>query len=252
MVKLWTEIVPALRGPIVSVVVVSVGFGIVSSTLSDLLLRRLGARSALIATIGGIALVVVFVAGIGVLTRLFRRTLQRSLRQVGGRFFEGRLEKPPRKKGLILLASNPLHSRFAIDYHREQATLSSVWLIPSNDKQAEYFGPGTEHTADGLRQYCEERSVSARVMPSVSPDNAQETFDVVNRIYRTLATTGTLTPGDVIADFTGGTKPMTVGMIMACLPADRQLEYVPLNPTTGQSSGPFLIDYQHTVFGLAG
>ena len=154
-------------------------------------------------------------------------------------FFEGQLEQPDGKKGLILLISNPLHSQFAIDYHRNKQTLSTVWLIPSNDEQAVYFGMGTEEVAKKLREYCEERKLSSHIMPAVAAGDAQETFDLVNRIYRNLGPKRGLAPVEIVSDFTGGTKPMAVGMIMACLPADRQLEYVPFNPETRQSNVSF-------------
>lgn len=39
----------------------------------------------------------------------------------------------------------------------------------------------------------------------------------------------------MIADVTGGTKPMMVGMIFACMSPSRTLEYV---PATYESGGP--------------
>lgn len=158
--------------------------------------------------------------------------------------------QPHGKKGLVLLVSNPLHAQFAIDYHRGKGTLAAVWLIASNDKQAEQFGKGTEGAAEALRAYCDVRHIRAEVVTAVAAGDAQETFDAVNRIYRSLGAREGLVPAEIVSDFTGGTKPMAVGMIMACLPADRELEYVPFNLQTGQSSGPFLIDYQHSAFDL--
>lgn len=82
---------------------------------------------------------------------------------------------------------------------------------------------------------------------AVSPSDSQDTFDKVNRIFRK---SGYL-PSDVIADFTGGTKPMSFGMIMACLPAERELQYVSFNPSTREMHGPFLLnDYQYGSYGL--
>ena len=45
---------------------------------------------------------------------------------------------------------------------------------------------------------------------------------------------------------------MSVGMIIACLKRDRELEYVSFVSASKQSFGPFLIDYQHTAFDLVG
>lgn len=87
-----------------------------------------------------------------------------------------------------------------------------------------------------------------KINSEVSPGDAQDTFDHVNRIFRIAG----FSPQEIIADFTGGTKPMTVGMIMACLPRERDLEYVPFNPQSKQMHGPYLIDYQHGAFDLVG
>ena len=49
---------------------------------------------------------------------------------------------------------------------------------------------------------------------------------VVDEIYDELGEEG-LATADIIADFTGGTKAMTCGMIMACLDEGRDCQYVP-------------------------
>lgn len=181
-------------------------------------------------------------------------------------FKPGGLAQPDGKRGLIILVSNADHALHAIRYHyATKGTLRYVWLIPSNDAESERFGKGTGETAKTIKARCE-------ALPSENPDqnatgrpleafilsqgasagDAQDTYDLVNRVYRVDADRLGFEPGDVIADFTGGTKPMSVGMIMACLPTDRSLEYVALNPATRTMSGPFLIDYQHSAFDLIG
>jgi hypothetical protein len=133
----------------------------------------------------------------------------------------------------------------------EKGTLTHVWLIPSNDSEQERFGKGTQGMAQEITDQCAALSggrLSVQMLKAASPADAQDTFDVVNRVYRQSG----LEPGEIIADFTGGTKPMTVGMIMACLPVERELEYVPFNPESKTMHGPFLIDYQHNAFDLIG
>ncbi len=167
----------------------------------------------------------------------------------------GRLVPPAGKKGLILLVSNPESALFAIKYHYEiKQTLERVWLIPSNDLAVETFGPSTRPTAELIEKECQAlaakdgRPLAVEVHPTgVSPADSQDTFDYVRRIFRESG----YEADELIADFTGGTKPMSVGVIMACLPAERELEYVSLNRETG-SHGPFLIDYQHRAFDLIG
>ncbi|HKG23374.1 MAG TPA: hypothetical protein VKC34_15855 [Blastocatellia bacterium] len=172
-----------------------------------------------------------------------------------GRWIGKELIRPDGKRGLILLISNPDSAMFAVDYHfKQKRTLERVWLVPSNDQETGKFGPNTRAVADAIKQRCEElveggKRVQVEIHPhGVSPADSQDTFDYVNRIFRQ----GFYEVDDLIADFTGGTKPMSVGMIMACLPARRELEYVSFNPQTRESHGPFLIDYQHSAFDLVG
>ena len=161
------------------------------------------------------------------------------------------------KKGLILLVSNADSALYAIEQHlrRPGSALEKVWLIPSNDKDADKFGGSSRPTADKIHQGCQElarqlgRTLAVTIHPEgVSPYEAQDTYDCVKRMFRKSG----YRPAELIFDFTGGTKPMSVGMIMACLPPDRDLEYVSYNPATRTMHGPFLIDYQHRAFDLIG
>ncbi len=165
----------------------------------------------------------------------------------------GKLIPPEGKKGLILLVSKKESALFAIKYHYEvKKMLEKVWLIPSNDLAVETFGPSTFPNAVEIKKECRvladknERPLDVEIHPTgVSPADSQDTFDYVRRIFRESG----YQSDELIADFTGGTKPMSVGVIMACLPTERELEYVSLNRETG-SHGPFLIDYQHRAFDL--
>lgn len=185
---------------------------------------------------------------------------------VSKRFQPGGRSQPEGKRGLIILVSNSEHALHAVRYHYEAlGTLSYVWLIPSNDLDAERFGKGSGETAAIIRDRCNqlrdevakasetERPLDTFVMEQgASPGDAQDTYDLVNRIYRVDADRLGLKASEIIADFTGGTKPMSVGMIMACLPTERSLEYVAFNSAKKSMSGPFLIDYQHSAFDLIG
>ncbi|MEM9543940.1 MAG: hypothetical protein AAGA60_31210 [Cyanobacteria bacterium P01_E01_bin.42] len=158
------------------------------------------------------------------------------------------------KVGIILLVSRTTSAMHSIRYHfLEKETLKYVWLIPSNDKEKEYFGGSSLAIAEEIEHRCanlerEGQKLRTKILPGVSPADSQDTFDIVNRIFRNYDGNA----NDIVADFTGGTKPMTVGMIMACLPGDRELEYVAYNPVTQQMMGPFVIHYQHSAFDLIG
>ncbi|AFY84036.1 CRISPR-associated protein [Oscillatoria acuminata] len=186
--------------------------------------------------------------------------LRRPLTQ--GRFISDGLTQPDGKKGLILLVSNPNSAMFSIEYHYEtKRTLATVWLIPSDESQLIKFGGSSQDKAQEIQQRCEQLSMNLQksdasnnrptlpplqvtLLKGVSPADAQETFSTVNKIYRQSH----YSADEIAADFTGGTKPMSVGMIMACLKRDRVLEYVSYNK--GQSFGPYIIDYQHSAFDL--
>ena len=162
---------------------------------------------------------------------------------------------PERKRGLIALVSRADSVMHAVRYHFEKnGRLERVWLIPSDERDQEKFGPSSIGIAKEIETQCTalasgaNRTLTVEISGEVSPGDAQDTFDHVNRIFRVSG----LAADQIIADFTGGTKPMTVGMIMACLPRERDLEYVPYNPQTGQMHGPYLIDYQHSAFDLVG
>jgi hypothetical protein len=168
------------------------------------------------------------------------------------------LRRPERKRVLILLVSTPTSAEYAIRYHMGELVphkqLKKIFLIHSNDDETGYFGSSSKPVAEEIAKLVHDlgeilgcKPPEVRIMAGVSPGDAQDTFDRVNRVYREAG----FEPKDIIADFTGGTKPMTTGMIMACLPPERELEYVALN-SKRQMNGPFLIDYQHSAFGFIG
>ncbi|MCX9011178.1 MAG: hypothetical protein OIN66_08655 [Candidatus Methanoperedens sp.] len=163
--------------------------------------------------------------------------------------FGKHLENPLPKKELIILVSREDHAMHSIKYHKDQGKLEHVWLLPSSDAEKERFGGSSRDTANKIIEACNKLGVKAEIAQEVSPADAQDTFDVVRRIYRNASTYG-MNPIDIGADFTGGTKPMTLGMIMACLPPERELQYVSYNPKTQQMQGPYFIDYRHELFDL--
>jgi hypothetical protein len=106
-------------------------------------------------------------------------------------------------------------------------TLERVWLITTKD---------ADQTASELKQQYEKERLSVTIVPLNDPWDLLTSRDVVEGIYRERL--GVLTEPDVIADFTGGTKPMTVGMIFACMSPSRTMEYVPATYGDGSPKGP--------------
>jgi CRISPR-associated protein (Cas_Cas02710) len=123
---------------------------------------------------------------------------------------------PAPRKGLIAFVSltQRAHLDRAIAYHRE--TLKRLWLIATQEAQARAAQIVAEYNKSG---------VQISIVPLSEEWDLIKTKETVDQIF-TEQLDG-LAEEDVIADFTGGTKPMTVGMVFACLTPSRSLQYVP-------------------------
>lgn len=67
------------------------------------------------------------------------------------------LVKPDGKKLLIWLVSNPNSAKFAIEYHFvTHKTLEIVWLILSNEIDADKFAPPTHDQVQPIITYCQD------------------------------------------------------------------------------------------------
>lgn len=159
-----------------------------------------------------------------------------------------REQQPPRYTGLIVLVGpgrpeeDPLQGPTgpAIEYHLASTstelstgdTLKVCWLLASSQGVP---------VAEALRGRYESRC-RVLVRQIYKPFDIQETYEVVQRIYLEEALTEGLSPDQVVADFTGGTKTMTAGMVLAC--GDRW----PMQYMTGRKqaavSTPILVRFQ--------
>jgi len=126
------------------------------------------------------------------------------------------LPKPRQYCGLIMFAGlqQRAHLERAIQYHGDK--LKSVWLITTE---------GSREVASTIQSAYQTLGRKVSIVPLDDPLDLRSAKAIVEEIYREHL--DTLDEEDVIADFTGGTKPMTVGMIFACLSPSRHLEYVP-------------------------
>lgn len=122
----------------------------------------------------------------------------------------------------------------AIDYHR--SALQHCWFVATAGER------GSLEAAHWLNAYCEQRNIAAQVWQVQDPSDIAETFGLVQWIYTVAIPESALAPQDVIADITGATKPMSIGMWLAC-----QGKYlVQLQYMTRQDSGssaPLLLRY---------
>lgn len=126
-------------------------------------------------------------------------------------------ERPPRMAGAILLVSpEPIsddqvaleQAAFAaIDYHR--GVLRQCWLIASAGEN------GSLGAARWLAEYCAAREIAASVWQVNDPMNLAETYNLAQWLYTAEVPTSGLQPKEVVADITGATKPMTIGLLLA-------------------------------------
>ena len=146
-------------------------------------------------------------------------------------------DRPEKYRGLILLigigrpGEDPMNQSAgdAINYHlslnKRDTGLEYCWLIASEGPE------GSEPVAEKIKVACEKLAVRAKICLIGDPFDPQHTYDVVQRIYWKDVPEAGLRQEDVIADFTGGVKPMSVGMLLAC-GARRAMEYF-----TGRKKG---------------
>ncbi len=161
--------------------------------------------------------------------------------------------RPDRYPGLIALVgrgrpgekSDPHEQAAAraIEYHLgDDDTLKVCWLIASSGEQ------GSVLMAERIRDLYERRC-TILVRQVGDAFSVQDTYDVVQEIYNKELYTDEfrglgLAPERVIADFTGGTAPMTAGMVLAC-GKDRPMQYT-VGRKEGIASMPQLVRFKPT------
>jgi len=126
--------------------------------------------------------------------------------------------KPRPREGLVLLISpHKGTSSAAIEYHLPR--LRTCWFIGSRESLA---------IAQELYEEYGGRVPDIRWGSSylVDPDQVGNTYDVVLRVFDEEARGTGLGPGSMIADITGGQKPMTAGMALACLARTIDMQYM--------------------------
>jgi len=124
---------------------------------------------------------------------------------------------PDKKKGLILLLSPKLGSSIAaIEYHLPE--LRALWLITTKES-ADTAAMINKQFSDKIRKihWGNEYEVDA--------NEAKPTFNVVKSILLSAHKERIFRP-QIIADITGGTKPMSAGMTLACLAYDVDIQYI--------------------------
>ena len=133
---------------------------------------------------------------------------------------------PPQQRGLIFLFSREETLREAIQYH--QPMLEHCWLLVTPEMQ--------DRANQALSRFPDLRFT---LHPLGDRYDSQTCYLIVRDIYQREAPRLGIPPERVIADITGGTKPMTMGMVVACLEGDYPIEHVPTAfDITGRPKGP--------------
>lgn len=136
------------------------------------------------------------------------------------------LPNPQKHQGLIFLFSREETLREAIQYH--QPRLEHCWLLVT---------PEMRERATSVMSHFPDLSFTLH--PLGDRYDSQACYQTVLDIYRRGASRQGIPPKQVIADITGGTKPMTMGLIVACLEGDYPIEHVPTAfNAAGQPTGP--------------
>lgn len=147
-----------------------------------------------------------------------------------------------RRRGLVAVVSggNYVPAGNALYHHSwaqvSASTLSHAYLL---------VGPGrgelsSQANAKKLKLTYEAKGVQVDVWELDEADNVSEMFEKMKAIYDTARTRDGLGVADMIADYTGGTKTMTTGMILAVAMLGGDLQFMKPNAylSDGRADGP--------------
>lgn len=184
-----------------------------------------------------LALFVFLAITLWVLVLLFRRT-QRS-----GVLVPKELQASPHA-GLIVLvgpgrveaAPGPPRNvaEEAIEYHLKTGSLQRVWLVTSD--------AGVRAAEELRARYADRLAIEVCLIHNILDVN--ETYRAVRAIYDQAQARYRLPPEEIIADYTGGTSPMKVGMALAATsgPTPYPMQFTSGKPNT--LSVPIQTDFE--------
>jgi hypothetical protein len=112
------------------------------------------------------------------------------------------------------------HLLFALEHHRQGGGAAHCWLVMQD------IEPVRETYAQ-LSQRLLEQGLSTQLHPVYIQElEVQAAYRAVRSVFEREAAEMDLRSDQVIADITGGTKPLTAGMVLAALTSGGALEYV--------------------------
>lgn len=132
---------------------------------------------------------------------------------------------PPRKGLIWLLGPGRFdHLMVAVRHHylteETGSRLKHCWLIVTEDSY-------TRTILKTVREELIEEGFDIEIYPiHVRESTLEAVYCAVESIYLAEGAKYGLRPHEIVADITGGLKTMTAGMLLACLPFERPVEYV--------------------------
>jgi len=125
-------------------------------------------------------------------------------------------------RGLIMLISpgNLEVPRIALEAH--VGRLEHCWLIATSQSLATAYDVAKEISKHwpGIQIHDIQKTLVA------NPESVENTWRIVEHIYSQEAPALELDETDIVADITGGLKPMTAGMALACRVPTRKMQYI--------------------------
>lgn len=136
------------------------------------------------------------------------------------------LPHPEKHVGLIFLFSREDTLREALAYHAP--VLTHAWLLVTPELQSK--------AAEAVQHHPNLR-FAVESLPNLYDTRA--CYQTVLAVYQNAARNERIDPKRIISDITGGTKPMTMGMILACVQGGYPIEHVPTRyDSDGNPIGP--------------
>jgi len=177
-------------------------------------------------TVDSLRILIALGVMLGLAYWLYQRNQRKLLERlrIEASFIESAAVAP--RRGLIWLLSpgSVDHPALAIGHHYGRDaphTLAHCWLIMTRGDQR------IEEARHALGERLEAMGIGVTLHAVEVPrPDVESTYQAVDRIYQEELADKGLSPEEVIADITGGLKPMTTGMALACLLRDLDLEYV--------------------------
>jgi hypothetical protein len=142
-------------------------------------------------------------------------------------------EHVPHQRALIALVSlgSYVPAENALDYHSwagvpgSKPTLTHCWLLagPGEGEQS------SQRNAGRLAEVYAAKGITTEIWPLNDADDTEEVYRAVKLIYQLAQSKYKLPREEIIADYTGGTKSMTAGMVLAVIEQGGQLQYMKPN-----------------------